>query len=50
VGYANFLEEIGDEDHSEHEQSLEWVGGYFDPERCDIEGVNWILRRFAEIE
>ena len=50
VGYANFLEEIGDEDHSEHEQSLEWVGGCFDPERCDIEGVNWVLRRFAEIE
>jgi len=50
VGYANFLEEICDEDHPEREQSLEWVGGCFDPERCDIEGVNWILRRFAEIE
>ena len=50
VGYANFLEEIGDEDHPEHEQSLEWVGGYFDPERFDVEGVNWLLRRFAEIE
>jgi len=49
-GYANFLEEIGDENHPEHERSLEWVGGYFDPERCDVEGVNWLLRRFAEIE
>ncbi len=49
-GYANFLEEIGDKDHPEHEQSLEWVGGYFDPERFDVEGVNWLLRKFAEIE
>jgi Plasmid pRiA4b ORF-3-like protein len=50
VGYENFLEEIGDENHPEHERSLEWVGGYFDPERFDIEGVNWLLRRFAEIK
>jgi Plasmid pRiA4b ORF-3-like protein len=50
VGYANFLEEISDEDHPEHERSFEWVGRYFDPERFDIEGVNWLLRRFAEIE
>jgi len=49
-GYANFLEEIGDENHPEHERSLEWSGGYFDPERFDIEGVNWLLRKFAEIE
>ena len=50
VGYANFLEEIGDENHPGHERSLEWVGGYFDPERFDGDGVNWILKRFSEIK
>jgi Plasmid pRiA4b ORF-3-like protein len=50
TGYANFLEEIGDENHPEHERSLQWAGGYFDPERFDAEGVNWLLRKFAEIE
>jgi hypothetical protein len=49
-GYANFLEEIRDENHPEHERSLQWAGGYFDPERFDVEGVNWLLRKFAEIE
>jgi Plasmid pRiA4b ORF-3-like protein len=49
-GYANFLEEIGAENHPEHERSLKWAGGYFDPERFDAEGVNWLLRKFAEIE
>jgi hypothetical protein len=49
-GYANFLEEIGDENHPEHERALEWAGGYFDPECFDVDGVNWLLRRFADIE
>jgi hypothetical protein len=50
MGYANFLEEICDENHPEHEPSLRWVGGYLDPERFDAEDINWILRKFAEIE
>src|SRR5262245_58993955 len=50
IGYANFLEGISDENHPEHEQLLAWAGGCFDPERFDVEGVNWILGRFAEIE
>jgi hypothetical protein len=50
TGYANFLEGIGDENHPEHEDLLAWAGGHFDPERFDVEGVNWILRRFAEIK
>jgi hypothetical protein len=50
IGYANFLEEIGDENHPEHERSLEWSGGYFYPERFDVDGVNWLLRGFAEIK
>ncbi|MGH9768968.1 MAG: plasmid pRiA4b ORF-3 family protein [Blastocatellia bacterium] len=50
IGYANFLEGIGDENHPEHEDLLAWAGGNFDPERFDVEGVNWVLRKFAEIE
>jgi hypothetical protein len=50
IGYANFLEEIGDEDYPEHDRLLAWAGGNFDPEGFDAEGINWILRKFAEIE
>ncbi|MBO0858669.1 MAG: plasmid pRiA4b ORF-3 family protein [Chloracidobacterium sp.] len=49
-GYANFLEVIVDENHPEHEDLVVWAGGRFDPERFDFAGVNWILRKFAEIK
>jgi hypothetical protein len=39
-GYQNFLEVIQDPDHPEHEEMLEWVGGFFDPEDPDLEDVN----------
>jgi len=42
-GYADFLEIIGDPNHPEHEETLDWVGGEFDPEHFDIAEVN---RRF----
>jgi hypothetical protein len=31
-GYADFLESIQNEDHKQHDEMLEWVGGSFDPE------------------
>jgi len=31
-GYADFLEAIRDARNPEHEEMLEWIGGYFDPE------------------
>ena len=43
-GYAEFLEAIGDPDHPEHEEMLEWIGGSFDPEAFDLEMVNLELR------
>jgi len=43
-GYAEFLEAIGDPQHSEHQQLLEWVGGEFDPESFELEAVNWQLQ------
>jgi hypothetical protein len=34
-GYADFVEAIQNEDHEQHEEMLEWVGGRFDPEAFD---------------
>jgi len=44
-GYKNFLEAIADAKHEEHESSLLWAGGAFDPEGFDINSVNRELRR-----
>jgi hypothetical protein len=43
-GYEMFLEAIGDSDHAEHKDYLEWIGGEFDPEEFDLEETNAILR------
>lgn len=39
-GYANFLAAIADTTHESHEEMLDWVGGEFDPDWFDLEGVN----------
>jgi hypothetical protein len=44
-GFYNFLEAIGDPDHPEHEELLEWIGGSFDPELFSAERVNQRLRQ-----
>ena len=44
-GYEGFLEAIADPDHEEHDSTLVWVGGAFDPEGFDINCVNRELRR-----
>jgi hypothetical protein len=46
-GYGDFLEAIGDPDHSEHEMYLEWIGGEFDPEAFDLEETNTMLRELG---
>jgi hypothetical protein len=43
-GYEVFLEAIGDPEHPEHEDYLEWIGGEFDPEEFDLDAVNAVLR------
>ena len=43
-GYASFLETIGDPDHPEHDEMLEWVGGDFDPEAFDAEATTKALK------
>jgi len=42
-GYSEFLEVYRDNNHPEHEEMLEWVGEYFDPENFDLDEVNEIL-------
>ncbi|MCL2713410.1 MAG: plasmid pRiA4b ORF-3 family protein [Alphaproteobacteria bacterium] len=39
-GYDAFLEIIADEDHPEYAETLEWCGGYFDPDWFDLAQVN----------
>ena len=43
-GYPYFLDKIQDPEHDEHEETLEWVGGEFDPEELDLDEVNEELR------
>lgn len=43
-GYADFLEAIRDPQHEEHEETLEWIGGSFDPGAFDLEDVNERLK------
>ena len=43
-GYEGFLEAIGNPDHPEHEEYLEWIGGEFDPEVFDLVETNAMLQ------
>ena len=40
-GYAEFLQIIADADHQEHESTLRWAGGSFDPEAFDPAAVKF---------
>ncbi len=41
--YENFLAAIADKKHPEHKETLYWVGGEFDPEAFEIDGINEVL-------
>ena len=43
-GYAEFLEAMRDPEHTEHETMLAWIGGAFDAQAFDLEGINQRLR------
>jgi hypothetical protein len=43
-GYQNFLEAIQSTDHPEHEEMLEWVGGFFDPEDAELDEIRHLLK------
>lgn len=44
-GYANLLKVVGDPEHPEHEEMLEWLGEEFDPEAFSVDAVNKALRK-----
>lgn len=39
-GYEEFLETINDPESSEYEETLEWIGGEFDPEAFNLQEIN----------
>jgi hypothetical protein len=43
-GYERLLEILQDSGHPEHDDSLTWVGGHFDPEGFDVNRTNTALR------
>jgi hypothetical protein len=46
-GYERLLEILGDPDHEEHEETLVWSGGQFDPARADLPALEGALDRLA---
>jgi hypothetical protein len=44
-GYRDFIETLVDVDHEEHEGSLNWIGGHFDPEGFDAAKATRRMRR-----
>jgi len=46
-GYLRLLEALADPGDPEHDHLVEWVGGAFDPEAVDVEGINRLLRLAA---
>lgn len=44
-GYADFLDALGNPDHEQHEDMLEWVGGRFDPDDFDPATATRLMRR-----
>ena len=46
-GYYDFLEALNDSKHPEHEGFREWIGGDFDPDGCDIDGINRLLAEYC---
>jgi len=44
-GFVDFLNTIADPDHEDHEAMLEWLGGEYNPEFLDFDGVNRFLKK-----
>lgn len=49
-GYQHLLEVLADPGHEEHEEMVEWVGGLFDPEAFDADGINAGLEALGEVD
>jgi hypothetical protein len=44
-GYELFLEILGNRDHAQHAEMMEWVGGVFDPKGFDLNRINREFKR-----
>ncbi len=47
-GHEMFLEAILDPSHPQHEEMLEWSGGFFEPEHFDLALTNDLLREYCD--
>ncbi|MFN0149587.1 MAG: plasmid pRiA4b ORF-3 family protein [bacterium] len=48
-GYPRLVEVMRNPAHPERGEMLEWIGGAFDPEAFDLNGINRALRRLASL-
>jgi hypothetical protein len=46
-GYENLLEILADPDHEEHDDTLMWCGGQFDPARANLPALEGALDRLT---
>lgn len=46
-GYGDFLQELDDPKHEEHEQFSDWIGGSFDPDAFELASTDAALAAFA---
>lgn len=44
-GFYNLLDIIGDKQHPEHKEMLEWLGGQYDSEHFDKKGINIMIEK-----
>ena len=47
-GYRDFLDAIADPDHEEHADSLQWIGGHFDPINVNAEALTQAVNHLAK--
>lgn len=47
-GYRDFLDAVGDPNHQEHAERLEWIGGNFDPTNTDVEALTRAVHSLAK--
>lgn len=44
-GYIELLEALGDPEHPEHDEKVDWIGDDLDPEAFDLDEINVLLKR-----
>lgn len=45
-GYHQFCKILNNPNHKEYEETRQWIGGHYDPEKFDIEEINWELAKY----